>query len=299
MDSTLARNRLLGTLLCAGSAAAFGAMAIFGKLAYEAGVGVLTLLVVRFVLASSVLGAVAALRRAALPRGGTLRTALALGAIGYTAQSALFFTAIERIDVGLAALVLYIYPALVTIGAAALGRDRLDGLRVLVLVLAFGGQALVLLVGGAGDLDALGVGLAIGAAAAYTAYILTSEDVLSETEPIVLSALVCGGAAFSFVTAGLVSGELDFSFDGIGWLWLCSIALVSTVVAVVLFFAGLAAVGPSRASIISTVEPVVTILLAFLVFDERLSALQLAGGAVVLASVALLQTRGVRPVDAP
>ena len=299
LEAVATDRRLVGTLLCAGSAAAFGAMAIFGKLAYEAGVGVLTLLVVRFVLAGTVLGAVAAVRRAPLPRRRTLWMALGLGAVGYTAQSALFFTAIERIDVGLAALVLYIYPALVTIAAAALGRDRLDGLRVLVLAMAFAGQALVLLVGGAGDLDGVGVILALSAAVAYTAYILTSETVLSDTEPIALSALVCAGAAFSFVLAGTVSGALDFSFDAIGWLWLACIAIVSTVVAVVLFFAGLAAVGPSRASIISTVEPVVTIALAFVVFGEHLSALQLTGGALVLASVVLLQTRGVRPVDVP
>ena len=80
--------------MCAASAASFGAMAIFGKLAYDAGVGVLAVLVVRFWLAALALGAVQAVRRAPLPRGRTLLAALALGGIGYAAQSTLFFNAI-------------------------------------------------------------------------------------------------------------------------------------------------------------------------------------------------------------
>jgi drug/metabolite transporter (DMT)-like permease len=295
--TTAARTQLVGALMCVGSAAAFGAMAIFAKLAYEAGVAVLTLLVVRFVLAGLMLWGLRAAMRPAqrLPRGRALWLALALGAMGYTAQSALFFTALTRIDASLAALVLYLFPALVTIGAVALGRDRLDPVRVGALLLAFAGLVLILFVGGPGDLDAVGVLLALGSAVAYTGYILTSETVLPRTEPVSLSALVCTGATLSFLTAGLVSGSLDFGFDAIGWLWLLGIAVISTVLAIVLFFAGLGRVGPSRASIISTVEPPITVALAFLIFGEQLSAIQLVGGALVLASVVLLQTLGGDP----
>jgi drug/metabolite transporter (DMT)-like permease len=273
-----ARVQMVGALLCAGSAAAFGAMAVFGKLAYAAGVGVMTLLVVRFVLATLVLWAIYAARRpaAALPRGRGLLVALGLGAIGYTAQSARFFSSIHRIDAGLAALCLYVFPALVTIGAVMLGRDRLDGVRTAALALAFAGLVLVLFVGGESR-DGLGVTLALGAAFAYTGYILVSETALTRTEPLGLSALVCTGATASFVVAGVASGSLAFGFDAIGWLWLAAIAVVSTVAAIVLFFAGLSRVGPSRASIISTVEPLVTVVLAFIVFGEQLTAPQLAG----------------------
>jgi drug/metabolite transporter (DMT)-like permease len=291
------RVQLVGAVMCVGSAAAFGAMAIFGKLAYDAGVGVMTLLVVRFVLATLMLWGIYAVRRpaAALPRGRELLSALGLGAIGYTAQAALFFLALTRIDVPVTSLSLYVYPALVTLGAVALGRDRLDRVRTAALVLAFAGLVLVLIVGASTKLDALGVALALGSACAYTAYILTSETVLERAEPLSLSALVCTGATASFVTAAAVSGSLDFGFEAIGWLWLAAIAVVSTVAAIVLFFAGLSRVGPSRASIISTVEPVVSVALAFVVFSQGLTPVQLAGAALVLASVVLLQTLGGDP----
>jgi drug/metabolite transporter (DMT)-like permease len=294
-SAAASRTQLWGALLCAASAASFGAMAIFGKLAYEAGIGVLTLLLVRFALAGAILGTAAVARRPRrrLPRGRVLALALGLGAVGYTAQSALYFTALERIDAGLAALVLYTFPALVTLGAVALGRDRLDRVRVAALGVSFGGLVLILSAGiGGGGLDATGVALALGASLAYTAYILTSDSVVSRIDAITLSALVCAGATGALAVAGGVSGALDFSFEPIGWLWLAGIAVVSTVAAIVLFFAGLRRVGPSRASIISTVEPLVTVALAFAVFRERLGATQLLGGALVLAGVVLLQTVG-------
>jgi drug/metabolite transporter (DMT)-like permease len=293
------RAQLAGAAMCAASAASFGAMGIFGKLAYDAGVGVLTLLVVRFVLAGAILGTANALRRprVRLPRRPALLTALGLGAIGYAAQSGLYFQALTKIDAGLAALVLYLYPALVTVAAVALGRDRFDRVRGASLLLALAGLVLVLFVGAPTHIDAVGVSLALGAAVAYTGYILVSDTVLSSErlDPLLLSALVCVGAALSFTLAAAVSGEASFGFEPEGWLWLGAIALVSTVLAIALFFGGLARVGPSRASIISTVEPLVTVVLAFVVFGESLTATQLVGGALVLASVVLLQTFGKHP----
>jgi drug/metabolite transporter (DMT)-like permease len=134
---------------------------------------------------------------------------------------------------------------------------------------------------------------------AYTGYILVSDTILPDTDPLTLSSIVCAGAAASFAVAAVVSGQASFSFDAIGWLWLAAIAVISTVLAVVLFFGGLARVGPSRASIISTVEPLVTVALAFVVFGEALTATQLLGGGLVLASVVLLQTLGASPPPTP
>lgn len=286
----------MGLLMCAASAASFGAMGIFGKLAYDAGVGVLTLLLVRFVLAALMLGAANALRRPRLPGRRGLLMAVGLGAIGYAAQSGLYFSALTRMGAGITALVLYLYPCLVTLGAVALGRDRLDRVRVASLLLAFVGLALVVFVGAPARIDAVGVALALGAAVAYTGYILVSDTIASDRlDPLALSGFVCAGAAGSFALTSALSGEVSFSFDPIGWLWLGAIAVVSTVLAIVLFFGGLARVGPSRTSIVSTIEPLVTVGLAALVFGEGLSATQLAGGLLVLGSVLLLQTPGRHP----
>jgi drug/metabolite transporter (DMT)-like permease len=133
----------------------------------------------------------------------------------------------------------------------------------------------------------------------YTTYILVSERVVARVRPPVLSAIVCTGAAASLLVGTTLLGELrPGDLTAAGWGWLACLAVVSTVGAVSLFFAGLDRVGPTAASILSTIEPVVTVLLAFLVFGEVLGAVQLAGGALVLAAVLVLNLRWDRRLRA-
>jgi drug/metabolite transporter (DMT)-like permease len=286
--------RSTGTLLCIGSAAAFGAMAVFGKLAYDNGTTVGTLLAVRFALAAALFWAlvlasretVAELR--ALVRRD-LAIALGLGAVGYAAQAGCFFAALERIDASLLSLMLYTFPAMVAVAAIVLGRERADPARFGALALASVGLVLVLASPRPGALDPLGAGLALGAAMIYTTYILVSQGIAGRIGPTLLSALVCTGAAVTLTAGSALLGDLrPGDVTPAGWGWLAGIAMVSTVAAVSLFFAGLKRVGPTTASILSTVEPVVTVVLAFLVFGELLGSLQLVGGALVVAAVIVL-----------
>jgi drug/metabolite transporter (DMT)-like permease len=282
-----------GTLLCLGSAAAFGAMAVLGKLAYDGGATVGTLLAVRFLLAAVLFwalvlagGAAAELRALG---GRDLGIALALGACGYAIQAGCYFAALERIDASLLSLLLYTFPAMVAAAAVALGRERIDARRVGALVLASGGLALVMAGAGAGALDPLGAALGLGAAVVYSTYILVSEGIVARVGPRLLSALVCTGAAVTLTLGSALLGEFrPGELTAAGWGWLACLAVVSTVAAVSLFFAGLKRVGPTTASILSTAEPVVTVLLAFLVFGELLGAVQLLGGALVLGAVLVL-----------
>src|SRR5215207_4060756 len=162
----------VGALLCMLSAAAFGAMAIFGKLAYQQDVEVGDLLLIRFAMAAAVLLAIAAARGAlrGLSRRAAL-VALAMGAVGYATQSGLFFSALERMDASLLALVLYTYPALVCAAAVLLGRERATARRIVALLVASAGAALVLAGAATGSVDALGAVMGFGAALAYTTYI--------------------------------------------------------------------------------------------------------------------------------
>jgi drug/metabolite transporter (DMT)-like permease len=279
-----------GALLCLLSAAAFGTLGIFGKLASEAGANTATTLLVRFALAGLVFAAILRVtgRWERLPRRVVL-TGLGLGAFGYSLQSALFFAAIERLDVSMVALLLYTYPAFVTLAAIALGRTAPSLRTGVALTVASAGLVLVLLAGGGGGFEAVGALLALGASLTYTTYILVSDGVIADVDPFALALLVLTGASASFTVGGLATGSLDLALPGEAWLWLVLIALVSTVVAVSAFFAGLRRVGPSEAAILSTFEPPVTVVLAFLILGERLTAPQLAGGALVLAAVVMLQ----------
>ncbi len=283
-----------GSLLCLGSAAAFGAMAIFGKLAFDEGATAGTLLAVRFGFAATMLWCVLLLRGAA----GTVRAlsrrdvamALGLGACGYALQAGCYFLALERIDASLLSLLLYTFPAIVTVAAVALGRERLDRSRVVALGLVSAGLTLVLAGAGTGALEGLGVALGLGAAFVYSTYILVSDGIAQRLPALTLATLVCTGAAISLTAGSAATGQLHpGALTAAGWGWLVCLAAISTVAAIAMFFAGLSRVGPTSASILSTVEPLVTVALASAVFAERLSAGQLAGGALVLTAVLVLR----------
>jgi drug/metabolite transporter (DMT)-like permease len=288
--------RASGPALCLASAATFGVMGIFGKLAYRDGATVGTLLATRFVVAALACWLVLA----GLGRLGELRAlgrrdlalALALGAIGYGAQAGSYFLALRRMDASLLAMLVYTFPTIVTVAAIAIGRERASRRTAVALVLASTGLALVLAGGAAGGLDPLGTLLGLTAASVYSVYILSAEGISTRVGPLALMTLVCTGAAISLSVAALLLSDLHpgaVTVAGFGWL--VGIGVVSTVIAVGLFFAGLRRVGPSAAAILSTVEPVVTVGLAFMVFGENPGAAALVGGLLVLAAVPALQAR--------
>jgi drug/metabolite transporter (DMT)-like permease len=299
LTSTIPAMRSSGTLMCLGSGAAFGAMGVFGKLAYGEGATVGTLLSVRFVLAAALFwalvlasGGARELRRLGR-RDATL--GLALGTCGYATQAGCYFAALSRIDASLLSLLIYTFPAIVAAAAIALGRERVEGRRLGALALASGGLVLVVAGAGAGALDPLGVALGLAAAVVYSAYILVSDGIAARVRPRLLSALVCTGAAASLLTGAAVLGELrPGELTAAGWGWLACLAVVSTVASISLFFAGLPRVGPTTASILATVEPLVTVILAFLVFGETLGPAQLAGGTLVLGAVLVLHAPRLR-----
>src|SRR3954454_9190393 len=285
--------------MCLASGAAFGAMAIFGKLAYGEGATVGTLLAVRFLLAAAVFWALVlaggAGREMRALRRRDAGTALALGGLGYALQAGGYFAALTRIDASLLSLLLYTFPAIVAAAAVALGRERLTGRRAAALILASSGLALVVAGAGTGALDPLGAALGLGAACVYSAYILVSQGVAGRMRPTVLSAIVRAGAATSLTVGAAALGELrPGALTAAGWGWLACLGAISTVAAISLFFAGLRRVGPTAASILSTVEPLVTVLLAAIVFGELLSPVQMLGGALVLSAVPVLHASRVR-----
>jgi drug/metabolite transporter (DMT)-like permease len=222
------------------------------------------------------------------PRGRPLKVAIGMGAIGYLGQAACFFSALNYASAGLVALLLYVFPTLVCLLSAAFLGERLTRTKGLLLAVSFAGIALML---GEGQGTATGIALGLGAAAFYSVYIVVGAHELGNTDALASAAVVCLSAATVLAMATL-AGTPRFPGAWWGWAALGAIAIVSTVIAILAFFAGLKRVGPSVASIISTLEPVVTVTLAWFILGESLTAVQLAGGALVLGAAIWLARTG-------
>jgi drug/metabolite transporter (DMT)-like permease len=207
-----------------------------------------------------------------------------MGAIGYAGQSALFFAALNHASAGLVALLLYAYPTLVVLLSAAFLGERLTVAKGALLAVSFIGLALTL---GGGQGTGMGFALGLAAAAIYSVYILVGARELKDTDAVASTTVICLSAATALALSALV---VEPRFPGAWWGWAAvgAIAVVSTVISILAFFAGLKRVGPATASIVSTLEPVVTVALAWVVLGESLTALQLTGGALVLGCAAFL-----------
>jgi drug/metabolite transporter (DMT)-like permease len=290
----------VGALLCLVAGASFALQPVLVKLAFDGGAGVASVGAIRFALAAAALALLARKAIAAAP-ARTLLAPFLLGLTIYGLETGLFFASLERIDVSLASLLMCSYPALVVAGAVFLRRERASRRRAVALVVALLGVALVLAGGVGGAMDPVGIGLALGAAIAYAAYVLVSDRLLGTTEPLVLATMLCAGAATAFALGGAATGSLEPPRAST-LLVVGAIALVATVLPIAAFLGGVHRVGPSRATILGTIEPPVTIALSALVFGERLGVVQLLGAGLVVSGVVILQLRRrpkLRPVPQP
>lgn len=274
-----------GIALVVISAASFGTLAIFARFAYEAGGDPIGVLFLRFAVAGTVLAVLMAVRGERWPRGRNLAGLVALGGLGYVGQSLAFFTGLTYASAGLMALLLYLFPAIVVVLSVVFLHERLSGAKVVALALALLGS--ILTVGAARAGQPLGVALGVTAAVIYSFYIVVGSQVTPRAGVIPASTVVILTAATVF---GLLSVAVRPAFPGglSGVAAILGLALVATVVAIGTFFAGLARLGPSDTSTLSTLEPVVTVVLAAVLLGESITLLQITGGALILGAVVLL-----------
>jgi drug/metabolite transporter (DMT)-like permease len=284
IDSAV-RVRLAGFACIVASAAGFGAMPIFGKLAYAEGVDLPSMLFLRFALAGGLLAGVMQLWAMPWPRGRNLWLLIGMGGLGYVGQSFCYFAALQHATAGLTALLLYLYPAIVTVLSALLARQRLSLLRMLAVAAALFGTGLA--VGGSLDGSALGILLGVAAALIYSVYILVGERVTPVGGAMPSATVIMLAAAAVYGLIVLLRGAA-FPSSPVAWAAVGGIALFSTVMAMITFFAGMTRLGAADAATLSTLEPVVTVVLAALFLGEAVGRWQLAGGSIILVAVIVL-----------
>ncbi|MBK8822223.1 MAG: EamA family transporter [Anaerolineales bacterium] len=283
-------KRLFGILLIAISAASFGTLAIFGHYVYADGMDTFTVLFLRFSISASFMTVILILRKEHFPRGKILAQLIGMGALGYVGQSFLYMTAIKYASAGLVALLLYLYPMFVFILSIFILREKVSVVKVIALILALIGSALTVDPNGGQLIGAL---MAITAALIYSIYIIVGTNVMKHVSAVQSSTVI-------FASAGVVFGMLAFTngahfpASNSGWLAMLGIIILSTIIPVVTFLAGLEIIGPTNAAMLSTLEPIVTVLLAAWLFGEKLLPIVMVGGGFILGGRHLINQGRVK-----
>jgi drug/metabolite transporter (DMT)-like permease len=277
-------KKLFGILLIAISAASFGTLAIFGRYAYADGMDTFTVLFIRFGTAAVVMTFILLLRKEHFPSRQIFLQLVGMGALGYVGQSFMYMSAIKYASAGLVALLLYLYPMFVFILSVIVLHENVTLPKVVSLILALTGAALTVDPNGGQLIGAL---MAIAAALIYSVYIIVGANVMKHVSATQSSAII-------FASAGIVYGMLTFAngphlpASNTGYFAMLGMIIFSTIIPVVTFLAGLEIIGPTNASMLSTLEPVVTVLLAAWLFSEKLTPITLLGGGLILAAVIVL-----------
>ena len=269
------KNR--GAWFIVASATGFASLGILIKCAFAGGANISTILAGRFLIASLFLLIFLRARRISLviSRKSTIQLIL-MGGIGYGGMSMLYANAIHFLPASLTSMLLYTYPALVTVLAVLIGDERCTVQKGAALLLCSAG--LVLLLGASFEGARLeGVLSVLGAAVIYSGYIVIGNRILRNLDPLVTSLYVCTSAGLVFLGYGVATGELILRMSPAGWLSILGVAVFPTLFGVIGFFAGLRLIGATNASIISTLEPLITVLLSALLLGERITALQGGG----------------------
>lgn len=277
---------LVYTLL---AATGFASVSILTAAAVATGLTLTTVLTWRYVLAAVVLTVwVGARGYPRIPPREMLRF-VALGGFGQALLVYLALASLAYIPAATLGFLFYTYPAWVAVAQAVRGAERVDARRGLALLCSFGGTALM--VGGpsAGGLDPRGVALALGAAIVYGAYIPMMR-VLQKDHPVApTSAYAKIGSALAFLVASVADRSFTAQLTPTAWGLIAVLTIGSTVLPGVFFMLGLVRLGPVRTAVVSSVEPFLTALLAAAVLGQPLTGATLAGGAAIVAAVALLQ----------
>lgn len=296
------RRRLIGVALALASASLYGITPYFVNIAFDHGTDPFGLMTARYLIASVVLVIIRQVRlpRTSWPSRRTFVHLFLLGAIGLYLNSVCVFIALDIMDSGLVMVLFYFYPIVVVLLSWSLHGHKPDRVIWLCLILTVGGVAL-----SASDVSGGAIGgvvLIIVGAFTYAIYSVIGSRLMPETNVITGLLIVLFGAAFSFTAVWLINppGMPTTLPDNLAsWLSAVEIAILGTVVAMGLFFAGMNRIGAGKSAVTQTFEVLVTVTMGLIFLSESLTLRQVIGAALILGGVILLALREAKRADLP
>ncbi|MEA2405978.1 MAG: hypothetical protein QOE69_97 [Thermoleophilaceae bacterium] len=280
------RSATLGRQLAIACAFMFGANGVQSHWFRSTGGTTPSLIAMRYVFGALLFAAVAMALRTRLP-SGRMALAATLSGFLHVGFTACLLYGFQVSSVALTVLLFYTYPLLVALGGVALYREPLTGRRLALVVLGICGVALA--VGTPGNVSLAGVLLGLGAGLGNSVLILSTQAMMRRglaVEQIAGIGWIAPGACCALLWLAGVLPLPPPSPEA--WSAGFTYAVFGTVVPVWIFYTSVKLIGASLTSFLATLEPFVAALLAWALIAEPLAAGQIAGGALIVASVMAL-----------
>lgn len=280
-----------GYLLVLGAGFLWGSLGIIGKYLYRYGIEPLTVVTFRALftfIGLFLIGLFKSPRNLKINRSD-LPFFCGFGLVSVAIFYGLYFFTVKLTDVASSAVLLYTAPAFVGLLSAKLFGEKISRQKIISLILTFCGCLFVVKAYDFAHLrlSYLGILTGIGSGFTYALFSIFSKKGLEKYDEVIVLFYAFGFGTFFLTLVNNPLKSIRAGYPCAVWVLLATLALFPTLIANYLYTAGLKYVEASRASILATVEPVVAVILAYILLGESLELLQLLGILLVLAGVVL------------
>lgn len=287
---------MAGILLTMLSAVTFGFAFTLGPMTYgEGGSNPTTLTFLRNVLSLPVLVLILFAKGISLKVSKKEMVSLAiLGGIGNAVTTLMLFISFSLIDVGIATTIHFIYPVFVTLGCVLFYKEKLGLQKIIALLVATSGIACFFfgmdVKAGLSGGTFLGLVLAVASGMTYAFYIIYMDKSGLKNQPVFkITFYVALMSSIAMGLYGTATGELTLSsLTTKSWWISLAFSLLCTVVALSLLQIGIKHVGASTAAILTTFEPITSIVCGVLLLGESVTTVKIVACALIMIGVVTL-----------
>ncbi len=287
------KNKALAAVLAAGTF--WGTMGFFARSLYAAGFGPLEVAQTRITTGLILVGLYILLfnRSQFKVKLKDIWCFLGTGIVSLLLFSTCYFSALNYTSLAVAAILLYTAPFFVMLMSLLLFKEKMNGKKIIALLLAFTGCVLVSGVGGDENFSWIGILLGLGSGFFYALYSIFGRYAINRG----YGAWTMTFYTFLFCSVGcaflcdwqVIGGVMAESYTNI--LWVLGLGFVTAFLPYVLYSTGLEHMESSKASILASVEPVVSAIFGVVVFHETLSLWGILGIAMVLGAIVVLNVK--------
>jgi len=214
----------------------------------------------------------------------------------------LYFSAIQKTTVATAVTLLYTAPIFIAVMARVFYKELFTPFKTVALLLCIGG-CFFAATGGSMDtlkLNLPGVLMGVGAGFTFALFTILSKAIINKYHQLTIMLYSIGFGLLFYLPFSHPLDIFQMEPNLNMWLLLCSMGLISTVLAYGLYITGLSyGIEASKAGIVSTLELVVSVILSYLIFKEALWGWKLVGIFMVVFSVIIVQLDKILPSRSP
>ncbi|NHQ86951.1 DMT family transporter [Iodobacter sp. HSC-16F04] len=277
----------LGVILAIFAATGFSCKAIFAKLAYRHGTDAITLVCLRMLFVLLILASYSLWRSKARLAGRDYLALIGLGLLGYYLSSVLDFIGLTTVSASLERLILGLYPTLTVLFSVVLTGTVMTRRMKQALPLTYLGIALVIAPGLAqANADWVGIGFIMASTTCYALYMSLSPVMISRIGAMRFTELGLTVSSIAVLCHFLITHPLNALIQPLPVYSLAAaMAVFATILPIYATAAAMSRIGASRTAIIGSLGPMLSILMSIGILDERLTAIQWLGAALVMLGV--------------